>query len=61
MNETELLDILSDWNYWGSFDEQPHTRSDYLARVEKLHSPKTATVLLGVRRAGKSSLIYLFI
>ncbi|MCI0695266.1 ATP-binding protein [candidate division KSB1 bacterium] len=61
MNETEFLNILSDWNYWGSFDEQPYARPDYLARVEKLHSQKTATVLLGVRRAGKSSLIYLFI
>ena len=44
MNETELLNILSDWNYWGSFDEQPYARPDYLARVEKLHFKKTATV-----------------
>jgi hypothetical protein len=61
MTETEILNILADWNYWGNFREQPRTRPDYLARVESLFAQKTALVLLGVRRSGKSSLIYLFL
>jgi len=61
MTETELLSILADWNYWGNFNEQPRERPQYLDRMEELFSERTATVLLGVRRAGKSSLAYLFI
>lgn len=61
LRENDLLDVLSDWNYWGTFDAKPLERPIYLARLEQLSSPKTATVLLGVRRAGKSSLTQLFI
>lgn len=61
MNETEILNILSDWNYWGNFREEPRPRTAYLARLEQLLSDRTATVVLGVRRAGKSSLIARYI
>ncbi len=61
MQETEVLNLLSDWNYWGNFREQPRNRPSYLNKMEQLFSDKTATVLLGVRRSGKSSLIYLFL
>jgi len=36
-------------------------RGSYLSRLRSTFGPKVATVLLGVRRAGKSSLAYLFI
>jgi hypothetical protein len=61
MSETEILHILVDWNYWGNFRERPRNRPGYLAKMEQLFSGKTAMVLLGVRRSGKSSLIYLFL
>lgn len=61
MNEREILEILADWNYWGNFKENPHPRPTYLSRLGMLYSGKTALVLLGVRRAGKSSITYLFI
>ncbi|MFQ5825436.1 MAG: ATP-binding protein [bacterium] len=60
MNESEVLSILTDWNYWGTFRTRHRERPDYLKRMEQLFSERSATILLGVRRSGKSSLIYLF-
>ncbi|MEW6529095.1 MAG: ATP-binding protein [Candidatus Micrarchaeota archaeon] len=61
MRETEIMAILLDWNFWGNFKERLHARLSYLSIIEKISSKKTATVLSGVRRAGKSSLAYLFL
>lgn len=61
MNEAEIMRILSDWNFWGDFREELKGRESYLSRIGNLFSPKTATILLGIRRAGKSSLAYLFV
>ncbi len=61
MNEREILEILVDWNFWGNFDEKLIDRPTYLARMESLFDARVALVLSGVRRAGKSSLAYLFV
>ena len=61
MNETETMRILTDWNFWGDFTEALKERGPYLSRIEQLFGPKTAIILLGIRRAGKSSLAYLFL
>ena len=61
MRETEIMPILLDWNFWGNFKEQLYTRPAYLSIIRKISSKRTATVLAGVRRAGKSSLAYLFL
>jgi predicted AAA+ superfamily ATPase len=61
MNETEIMRILVDWNFWGNFKEELIERAFYLSRIEQLFSARTATILFGVRRAGKSSLAYLFV
>lgn len=53
--------ILVDWNFWGEFKEDLKERELYLPRLSQLFSWRAATMLLGIRRAGKSSLAYLFI
>jgi len=55
------MEVLTDWNFWGNFEENLKVRGSYLSRLRSTFGPKVATVLLGVRRAGKSSLAYLFI
>jgi predicted AAA+ superfamily ATPase len=61
MNSSDLFDILVDWNYWGSYRTQLLQRPAYLRRIEALFAAKTALVILGIRRAGKSSLIHLYL
>ena len=48
-------------DFWGNFREDLKARTAYLSKLEKTFGKGTATVLLGVRRAGKSSLAYLFL
>lgn len=59
MNEDEILNILVDWNTWGNFKEELIERPAYFERLEPLISRKTAVTLYGIRRSGKSSLVYL--
>jgi len=61
MDRTRIMEILSDWNLWGDYDSILHSRPLYLKRIEELFSRKYALILLGIRRAGKSSLAELFI
>ena len=61
MNEARIMEILIDWNLWGNFKEDLHVRPAYLSKLADIVGKGTATSLLGVRRAGKSSLGYLFI
>ncbi|HEX9972100.1 MAG TPA: ATP-binding protein [bacterium] len=61
MNESTYFDILVDWNYWGNFQSALKKREIYLKRVHTLISPRTALSLLGIRRAGKSSIIHLYL
>jgi predicted AAA+ superfamily ATPase len=61
MNEGEILEILVDWNFWGNFDEKLVDRPAYQNRMKSLFGARAALVLLGVRRAGKSSIAYLFV
>lgn len=61
LNEAEIMGILTEWNFWGSFSEELKERSFYIHRMGQLFAPKTATILLGVRRAGKSSVAHLFL
>ncbi|MEM3598571.1 MAG: hypothetical protein QXT02_06545, partial [Candidatus Hadarchaeum sp.] len=61
MEEAKIMEILTDWNFWGSFREDLRARTAYLSKLEEIFGKGAATILLGVRRAGKSSLAYLFI
>lgn len=61
MEEAKIMEILTDWNFWGNFREDLRARTAYLSKLEKTFGRRVAMTLLGVRRAGKSSLAYLFI
>lgn len=60
MNSSELFNILVDWNYWGNFSVQLKERPQYTQRMKALFTQRIALTLLGIRRAGKSSLIHLY-
>jgi predicted AAA+ superfamily ATPase len=61
MEEAKIMEILTDWNFWGNLKEKLKPRELYVSRLKEISGGSTATVLLGVRRAGKSSLAHLFI
>lgn len=61
MNNSTYFDILVDWNYWGNFQSELKKRERYLKQVHTLFSPRTALSLIGIRRAGKSSIIHLYL
>jgi len=61
MNEDIILEILLDWNLWGNFKEELIERPIYLKMIDPLFTRKTATVLYGIRRGGKSSIVYLYV
>lgn len=54
------MEILVDWNLWGNFDVDCIIRPNYIKRITQLVSPKKATIVKGIRRAGKSYLVYSF-
>jgi hypothetical protein len=61
MDPSTIMDILSDWNYWGSYDKTLVDRPEYLVRFRELFSRRIALFITGIRRAGKSSLAELFL
>jgi len=61
MNEETILAVLLDWNLWGNLKEELNERPFYLEKIDPLLARKTSTVLFGIRRSGKSSIIYLYI
>ena len=61
MNEDLILEILLDWNLWGNFKEELIERPIYFKMIDPLFTRKTATVLYGIRRGGKSSIVYLYV
>lgn len=61
MNEETILEVLVDWNLWGNLKEELTERPLYLEMIDPLLARKTSTVLYGIRRSGKSSIIYLYV
>lgn len=61
MYESEAMDVLLDWNYWGNFNRKFLERPEYMKRLEAFLSGRGVIVVKGVRRSGKSSLAYSFL
>ncbi|MEM3181207.1 MAG: AAA family ATPase, partial [Candidatus Micrarchaeaceae archaeon] len=57
MERRILLEILSDYNYWGSFKKKLLKRSKYEDKLGKNLGAGIIAIVKGVRRSGKSSLI----
>lgn len=56
MDETELLNVMSDWNFWGNIKDVGVEREDYIERILKLLSSVNIVALTGIRRSGKSTI-----
>lgn len=61
INERNVLEILTDWNYWGNFSKEYIERENYLKKLEILSKGKEVIVIKGVRRSGKSAISYFFV
>jgi len=61
MEERKILEILVDWNYWGNYKEEFIRREMYFEKLKKFLQGREAIVVKGVRRSGKSSIIYKFV
>lgn len=61
LSEGRILEVLMDWNYWGSYKRNFIKRNDYFKKINNLCKGNEVVVIKGVRRSGKSSIAYLFI
>ncbi len=61
MDNRALLEILSDYNYWGSFSKRLFERIGYQTTLKGNLNAKVICIIKGVRRAGKSSIILKYI
>ena len=59
--ESRTLEILLDWNYWGTFRRTLIPREEYEARLGLFMEGQEVVVVKGIRRAGKSSLIFSYL
>ncbi|MEM7823360.1 MAG: ATP-binding protein, partial [Candidatus Aenigmatarchaeota archaeon] len=61
MNEEKIMEIMSDWNYWGNYQKEFIERKDYQYKIENLSKGNEIIVIKGIRRGGKSSISYFFL
>lgn len=61
MNNEEIIEILSSWNFWEREQDIGVYRKKYLEKLEKLMHVGQVVALTGVRRSGKSTLMRQFI
>ena len=61
MERDEVLRILLDWNYWGDYKDESIERQGYIKELNRLLKIGEITVIKGVRRAGKSTLMLQFV
>ena len=57
MNDSQLIEVLEDWNFW---DQDRHVgvfRKAYTEELYRQRTLKEASVATGVRRAGKSTIL----
>jgi predicted AAA+ superfamily ATPase len=57
MNKLEILEILNDWNYWNKALPPIIPRSIYDTKIASFLQKDEVTVLKGIRRCGKSTLL----
>lgn len=56
MDDTELLNLMSDWNFWGKLKDVGIERENYVQQILKLLNSVNIVVLTGIRRSGKSTI-----
>lgn len=61
MRTAEIMEILLDWNFWKKEIDTGIKRSVLINKVERLSGMNEITVVSGVRRSGKSTLLLQFL
>jgi len=61
MEKRQIMEILTDWNFWGNYVDESILRENYLKILNELIKSKEIIVAKGVRRSGKSTLLYQFL
>ena len=57
MNKAELMDVLEYWNFWSQDRYTGVYRKTYTEELYRQRSLKEASVVTGVRRSGKSTIL----
>lgn len=57
MEKEELFEVLNDWNYWNKKLPNYYSRKSYENKILKFDLTDEITVLKGIRRCGKSTLL----
>lgn len=57
MEKSEILNILTDWNFWRRDVESGITREEPLKKIKTLSETNEIIVIKGIRRSGKSTLL----
>ena len=61
MNNEQIIEILSEWNFWKKDQDAGVYRETYLDKLNKLIQTEQIVAIIGVRRSGKSTLMKQFI
>lgn len=57
MNKEVLFEILLDWNFWERDFPKSFKRNRYEEKIEKISKAKEVTIIKGIRRSGKSTIL----
>ncbi|MEM1973883.1 MAG: AAA family ATPase, partial [Thermoplasmata archaeon] len=60
MNQSEIIKILEDWNFWNRELDSGIEREFYLKKLKNLVQRSFCTVITGPRRAGKTYIMRQF-
>ncbi len=61
MQNTKIIEILEDWNFWTKEHDTGIPRPKYLERITKLSETDQIIAITGVRRCGKSTIMLQYI
>jgi len=57
MNDSQLIEVLEYWNFWNQDRRTGVYRKDYADELYRQRKLKEASIVVGVRRAGKSTIL----
>jgi len=61
MNNEQIIEVLSDWNFWEKDIDTGIHRKKYIEKINKLINTGQIVAVTGIRRSGKSTLMKQFI
>ncbi|MEW6410830.1 MAG: ATP-binding protein [Nitrospirota bacterium] len=61
MEKSKIVEVLAEWNFWRATRDVGILRESYLEKMAKLEKTGQIVTIMGVRRAGKSTLMLQYI